>query len=340
MKKKDNGIPDFIIFLILLLCVIIRSCSSTSKESIVIENSYFKYEIGSDGKNLHFIDKTTGNDYLNSGAGSKCAYIISEGKRYEVTGVSLKRNHLFMEFDKSGIIADIQIRKEQDRITYRVSAVKGNVESLTFLNVPLTLEGMPYEPFGACVLSMNLFTHVRQLPALQTDLWATCNKRFGLTGAEITLLGLPQQKILPVIRDVMSHAKDVPHSDKGGAWALKQKEGYGSYLMNLGGSLTEETVDDWIEMCHSLGFNQVDNHGGGDFFKFGDFELNKKKFPDGWESFKRINARLHEAGISSIFHTYAFFIDKNSRYVTPVPSEDLGYFSFFYIKRTSGYFIK
>ena len=135
-----------------------------------------------------------------------------------------------MEFGTSDVIADIHIRKAKDRITFTVSSVKGNIESLTFLNVPLTLEGIPNESFAACVLSMNLFTHVRQIPALQTDLWATCYKRFGLERAEITLLGLPQQKILPVIRDVMSHAKDVPHSDKGGAWALMQKEGYGSYL--------------------------------------------------------------------------------------------------------------
>ncbi|MFA6946547.1 MAG: hypothetical protein WC220_11665, partial [Pedobacter sp.] len=64
-------------------------------------------------------------------------------------------------------------------------------------------------------------------------------------------------------------------------------------------------------------------------FRFGDFELNKEKWPDGWASFKRINDRLHTAGISAIFHTYAFFIDKNTKYVTPVPSKDLGYFTSF-----------
>ncbi|MBI5010246.1 MAG: hypothetical protein HZB98_11500, partial [Bacteroidia bacterium] len=131
-----------------------------------------------------------------------------------------------------------------------------------------------------------------------------------------------------MIRDIMVKAENVPFSDKGGAWAQQNKEGYGSYLMNFG-TLTEETVDDWIKMCRNLGFNQIDNHGGGDFFRFGDFELNKVKWPDGWESFRRINERLHEAGISVIFHTYAFFIDKNTRYVTPVPSKDLGYFSSF-----------
>ncbi len=43
--------------------------------------------------------------------------------------------------------------------------------------------------------------------------------------------------------------------------------------------------------------------------------------------------RLHAAGISSILHTYAFFIDKNTKYVTPVPSEDLGYFNSFTLAR-------
>ncbi len=182
---------------------------------------------------------------------------------------------------------------------------------------------------------MNLFTHVRQLPPLQTHLWAKCYKRFGLEGAEITLLGLPQPKILPVIRDVISNAKGIPFSDEGGAWALMKKEGYGSYLMNFG-TLTENTVDEWIDTCHRLGFNQIDSHGGGKFFEFGTFELNKEKWPDGWESFKRINTRLHEEGISHIFHTYAFFIDKSSKYVTPVPSKDLGYGNIFTLKESLG----
>jgi hypothetical protein len=117
--------------------------------------------------------------------------------------------------------------------------------------------------------------------------------------------GVPQQEILPTIRKVIEGAKEIPFSDQGGAWARTGKEGYGSYLMNFG-TLTEETVDEWIETCKRLGFTQVDNHGGGSFFEFGTFELNKQKWPDGWESFKRINRRLHDAGISSIFHTYAF----------------------------------
>ena len=313
---------------ILLLSVIGISSSCTFTTNIVIENENFKYEIGKDGKNLHFIDKATGIDYYESGAISYCGYVTQKEKEYHVTSLSLNGDLLTLKFENPGVTAKIHIKTAQDGVTMEVTEVNGEAESLTFINVPLSLEGLPNEPFATCVLSMNLYTHVPQLPALQTHLQATCYRRFGMVGAKITLLGVPQKNILPSIREVMKNAKDVPLSTKGGAWAQMEEEGYGSYLMNFG-TLTEETVDEWIEMCASLGFNQIDNHGGGNFFKFGDFELNPEKFPNGWDDFKRINKRLHEAGISSIFHTYAFFIDKNSKYVTPVPSTDLGYFRSF-----------
>ncbi len=164
--------------------------------------------------------------YLDAGKGSKCAFIISGGKRYEISGLASKGRNLKMVFGSSGVKAVVDVRRKNDRVIFEVSSVTGDPESLTFVNIPLKLEGMPYESFGACALSMNLFTHVRQIPALHNELWATCYKRFGMAGAEVTLLGLPQQQILPVIRDVMSGAKDIPFSDKGGAWALMQKEGY------------------------------------------------------------------------------------------------------------------
>ena len=310
------------------LFLLLRS-SAIFAGSVVVETDHFRYEIAKDGRNLHFIDKTTGADYLDADSVSYCASVFQNGKAYHATSAILRNNLLFLGFGSSGVSAEVYIEKGKDRVLMEVAGIKGPAESLTFINVPLRLEGMPYEPFAACVLSMNMFTHVRQLPALQTHLWANCYQRFGMKGAKITLLGVPQKDILPVIRNVMEHAEDIPRSTVGGAWAQMQKEGYGSYLMNFG-TLTEESVPEWIGMCANLGFNQIDNHGGGsDFFKFGDFELNPEKWPDGWAHFKRINQRLHEAGISSIFHTYAFFIDKNSKYVTPVPHHDLGYFSSF-----------
>ena len=326
--NRDYIISGWMKAALLLFTVMLFSGYSYLAADVVLENDYFKYQIAGDGRNMSFIDKSSGTDYCNRADVSYCASIVRDGKEYPVSSAVQSGDMVTLEFRDSGVTAKLRTLTAKDRIVIEVTDVQGNVESLCFINVPLTLEGMPYEPFAACVLSMNLFTHVRQIPALHTRLWAACYPRFGTKGAQITVLGVPQREILPVIRDVMENAKDVPHSTAGGAWAQMQKAGYGSYLMNFG-TLTEETVDEWVEMCRSLGFNQIDNHGGGSFFKFGDFELNREKWPNGWEHFKRINKRLHDAGIDVIFHTYAFFIDKNSRYVTPVPHPDLGYFRSF-----------
>ncbi|WP_372936137.1 hypothetical protein [Mariniphaga sediminis] len=318
-----------------ILSLAFFSFNHHSKNNIVLESNGFKYEISSSGKNLSFIDKTSGIDYLNADTVSYCAYVKKSGKEYYVTSVSVQGGKLIYGFGDAGVTAEINLVKENDRLVFEVLSVTGDAESLTFVNVPLKLEAMPWEPFAACVLSMNLFTHVRQLPALQDHLWAACYKRFGMEGAEAAMLGVPMEEILPSVRGVIRNAEDIPFSDKGGAWAQLEKEGYGSYLMDFG-SLTEKTVDETIKQCRELGFNQVIIHGGGEFYKHGEFELNRAKWPDGWQSFKRINDKLHEAGISSILLTYTFFIDKSSKYVTPVPSEDLGYFSSFTLAEPLG----
>lgn len=335
---KKNYIGDslnrlvFIVALFLFFSfdsvVVASNFKKSSDKNVVIGNVNFKYEIAADGSNLHFIDKVSGVDYLSAKPGSRCAYVTKAGKKYPVSAVTFRGNLLKLTFGEAGVVAGIRVKSEENYIILEVAKISGSPESLTFLNIPLTVEGMPYEPFAACALSMNLQTDVLQLPALQTHLQATCYQRFGMSKSKVALLGVPQNDILPIIKEVTKSAKEIPFSGVGGAWASESKEGYGSYVFNFG-ELTEETVDEWIERCKNVGFSQIDSHGGSSFFRFGDFELNREKWPDGWDGFKRINDKLHDAGISSIFHTYAFYINKKASYVTPVPSEDLDYFKIF-----------
>jgi hypothetical protein len=312
------------IYLFVVSCLSLCNTGCNAPDNVVLENNFFRYEIASNGRNVRFLDKSTDRDLLKTQNTSFCSDLTVDGTVLEVESISLDNGQLKINYTglEDAVVMDVVVNS--DRISLKVVSAPEATESLTMLNVPLSVEAQPYEPFGVCVLSMNLFTHVRQLPPLQTHLWAKCYKEFGLEGAEITLLGLPQTDLLPTIRDVMSNAPGVPNSEAGGAWAADAKEGYGSYLMNFG-TLTEATVDEWIQTCKSLGFNQIDSHGGAGFFNFGTLELNKDKWPDGWDSFKRINAKLRENGISHIFHTYAFFIDKTTHLVTPVPHKDLGY---------------
>lgn len=314
--------------LVCLLCL----CSPSQRDFIRIESDFFSYTISRDGRNMSFIDKATGADYLLQKDSSFAAYVVKNDRTYFPSRVERQGQQLVFHFPTLETWGYVSVGEQSDRVILKVDSVVGEVAQFVFLNIPLTLEAVPDEPFAACALSLNLHTHVEQLPALQSHLWAAGYERFGYSGAEVAIVGVPQDNILPVIQEVVKSAPELPFSDKGGAWALMNKEGYGSYLMDFG-TLTLETVDDWIAKCDSLGFNQIAIHGANAFFKNGDFELYKDRWPGGWEDFKKINARLHEAGISSILLTYAYFIDKSSKWVTPVPSPDLGYFREFTLAR-------
>ena len=303
-------------------------CGGPSR--VKLECETFRYTIGDDGVNIDFVDKATNTDYLDRTRPSPCARVTVGNSTSNVTAASLRQGLLTLDFGGSGVKAPVRIVTRRRHIAFEVVSVEGSaVSSLEFLNIPLTLKGKPSEPFGACSFALNTFTHIHQWPALQSHLWAAGHAKFGLTGAKAALVGVPTGKMLAELKAVVGGSKDLPHVKVAGAWAQETAFCHGSYLFNFG-SLTEGNVDEWIAMVQRLGFNQIDNHGGGsDFFRFGDFHLNEEKWPAGWGTYKRIVARLHEAGIGSILHTYAFFVDKQSKYVTPVPHPQLDAFRSF-----------
>ena len=308
---------------IFLLTVFAVGTAYGKTSSVVIENDYFRYEIGADGRNLSFIDKVTGIDYFDNEKESHCGFIGIGGEEYSVSSIFSDGKRITMEFGEPGVRAVLEKTQHEDYVVLEVIAINGgDVDSLKFVTIPLKLEGIPGEPFAACALSLNIFTRVRQLPAMQTELWAACFKKFGLIGAKAAITGVPTRQILDVLKKVITDAEELPKTTVSGPWAKEIPFNKGSYMFNFG-DLTEENVDEWIEMVQSVGFNQVDHHGGSRFFRWGDFQLDQEKWPDGWDSMKRIVGRLNDAGIGSIFHSYCTLIDKNSKYATPIPHQHL-----------------
>ncbi len=201
----------------LLIAFIIALFSLPSKASVVLQNTFSRTRSLMMGRICIFLDKIRKIDYLYRDTASYCASIMLNGKLHNVRAVVLKGEQLTLDFGEN-IIVKIKVGIFPDHVILAVTDVAGEPESLNFLNVPLTLEAMPYESFATCALSMNLYTHVRRLPALQPHLWATSYKRFGIKGATAAILGVPQKDILPTIRKVITKAKDIPFSDKG--WGM------------------------------------------------------------------------------------------------------------------------
>ena len=196
-----------------------------------------------------------------------------------------------------------------------------HVEEMMFFDLHLTLRGTLQEPFAGCALALNLKTNVPELPGANSRLRASCYPRFDFSGAKLAIIGCPQSHLRAVMKEVVSAAEELPHSPLGGPWAMEAEINRGSYLFNFG-NLSEETVNDWIKVVQSLGFNQVDMNGG-ESFRFGDCRLNPKTYPRGLASVKAVTDKFHAAGIKVGLHTYSFFIDKGCPWVTPVPDSRL-----------------
>jgi len=318
-------LPSVLVHVTLLVGTLYHAAAA----KVTLETSAFRYVISSAATNVAFIDRATGIDYLRTNEPSACALARIQGKEIAATSAKLSMGRLTLRFGDSGLRAVLKVATRPSCVVLTLESISGGTpDALTFLNVPLTLKGLPSEAFGVCALSLNLPTRVDALPALQSALRASAEKQFGLNGAKVAIVAAPMGKMLERLQQTLAAENELPVCKVAGPWARETPFNHGSYLFNFG-SLTETNVDDWIEMVHSLGFTQIDNHGGGGFFRFGDMELNRKKWPEGWENYRRIVDKLHAAGIGSIFHTYAFFIDKQSKYVTPVPDPRLDAFRTF-----------
>ncbi|NQT11972.1 MAG: hypothetical protein HQ582_04430 [Planctomycetes bacterium] len=290
---------------------------------MTVENDYATIAVGPAGQNLSFTDRGSRVDYQRKGAPSPFARVRKDAKSFAATKAAYSDGRLTLEFGQSGVTAVLQVTAlARYFVVEVVSVTPEQIEELVFVEVPLTLTGAADEPLAACALALNLQTKVRGIPQATSQLWAACYPRFGFAGAKVALIGCPYGELRTVMKEVVSAAEDLPHSSIGGPWALDGPNNYSSYLFDFG-SLTEETVDSWIELAKDLGVTQIDFHGGRSF-RFGDFRPDPGLYPNGVASMKAVLDKLHAAGMQAGLHSYAMFINKRCPYVTPVPDPRLG----------------
>jgi hypothetical protein len=266
--------------------------------------------------------------YCSQNPVSACAQINLAGKYYDASSASYSNGRISLQFGESGFSAIIAVKAERHYLALEVVSISkdsvGNplsqseLKEVVFANINLTVSE---EPFVACALALNLKTNVAEIPQPTSKLRAMCYPRFGFAGAQVAIIGCPQDELRSVMKEVVSAAPELPKSPIGGPWALDAEINRGSYMFNFGG-MSEATVDDWIGLAHKLGINQIDFHGGNSF-RFGDCHPNPETYPNGLASFKAVIDKLHASGILAGLHTYAFFIDKRCPWVTPVPDPRL-----------------
>lgn len=305
------------------LCVARVGASVAPEGGAVFETNHLRIALDAQARVVAFTDRASEQDYLKETPGPACARITQAGQALDATAAAYDNNRLRLTFGGDTAQAVIRVAIHPNYLTLEVESFTGeNVEELTFFDIPLSLAGKLDDPFAACALALNLKTRIPEIPGPNARLRAMCHPRFGFEGAGAAIIGAPQAALREIMKEVAAAASELPQSRIGGPWALDAEISRGSYLFDFG-HCTEETVDDWIALVKTLGLRQIDFHTGTSL-RFGDYAPHPELFPRGRASVKAVIDKLHAADIAAGLHTYAFFIDKKSRYVTPVPDPRLG----------------
>ena len=289
-------------------------------DAIVLANETLRYVIGADGTNLAFVDLATGQDYCKHEPATSVARAKVGEQWHDAATARADGDRIALTFADTPATATLAVTRHARHLVFEVIAASDEVEELQLLNIELTLGGSLEEPFAACALALNLQTRVREMPGPNRRLAATCYQRFGLAGAAVAIVASPTPDLRDALKEAVSASDTLPQSPLGGPWAMDAPINRASYLFAVP---TEENVEDIIRTLKSIGFNQVQIHGGRGTYRFGDCLPNPNRYPNGVASVKAVIDRLHEEDIYVGMHPYAFFIDKATPWVTPVPDPGL-----------------
>lgn len=241
------------------------------------------------------------------------------GVEHPSTSATADGDLLRLTYGETGVTVALRIEGKPRYVSLEATETEGPaIERLAILDIPLAPRA---GPDGACALALNLQTDVPELPGPSERLRAYCYPRFGLVGASVALVAGEPEAMREAMKDVVREAPGIPASTVGGPWALEGPLNRSSYVFNFSG-LSEATVDQWIAQAKSIGFDQIQFHGGSSF-RFGDCALDPATYPNGFESLRAVIDKLHAAGIKAGMQPYAFFLDKRSQWVTPVPDPRL-----------------
>lgn len=245
--------------------------------------------------------------------------VVRQGKRVAPQALRRQGDELTVEFTDPPLTLRWQIAEAPGYASLRLSEVVGEPpEQVAFLTMALA-PAAGEQGWWLSTVALNQDTNAQGLPGLNSRGGATAYQRLGLGRAAAALTIAPASELPSILKTVVADAPELPHSPVGGPWALDAPTARGSYLF-APANVSEETVDDVIELADRLGMNQINLHA----VRFGDWQPYPQPYPEGRASLKRVVDRIHAAGMQAGVHTYCYFLNKQTPYVTPVPDPRLG----------------
>ncbi|MEW6357817.1 MAG: LamG-like jellyroll fold domain-containing protein [Planctomycetota bacterium] len=288
-----------------------------------IETASAKLEIDQRGRCIALIDKKTGKNRLDRS--TALVGLKAAGKTLRLSRCSYADGKLTIKFGKDEAALVLGMTAKDRYVVFEVLSLDGqDVEEVTFVS----LQVQPAEhvnpmsnlaaddEFAVCLRALNAQTRAwggRRPPILS----AMAYREYGFVGCKAALVACPTDQVRDVLKEVVKQ-EGLPYSALGGPWALDAEDTRGSYLFS---NVSEDNVDEWIDMAKRAGFTHV--HFSGWSKTLGHYEPRETVFPNGLEGMKKCVQKIHAAGLKAGMHTLTGCIAINDSWVTPVPDARL-----------------
>lgn len=230
----------------------------------------------------------------------------SDGTTIQANRIVLDGDDLRLFFEN--IIVDIAIKAYDDYFTFEVKDdYSAYLKSLTFLDLKFKYNFSDPNPFIAVGVAMSLQTNPVFYPSGESkEVSGICTAHTGIKGAKLAVVACRKEELRDVLKTVYESvsSNSIPISLAGGPYALDNDINKGDCI--IVGELNPNQVQDYIDFCSQWNISQIDFHVGSKTFIQGQFSFTSTESAKAFK--EQIADPLKNAGITTLLHTYSFYI--------------------------------
>ena len=298
---------------------------------ITLRTRTLQYSFDEKGLVREFTDRSAGIDHAVPGS---CAFCLLTGETEEKltlpAEVSACGNLLTVRFSEPEVVFTVAYLERATDIRFTIleqAPLDAPFDRFVFAAAQ-TDDTDGRSPFSATVRSLCLKCNMLELPGRCERVGAVAYAKLGAVGVSAALIGVPREQLVTAMDAAVAHltVDDIPVTPYGGQHGTDAPGSHDDYVIAY---RIDAGSEDWLKPLKRLNVRQVDFHQGG-MYRQADYLFLPELFPQGAVDFRRkVSDTLHRNGMRVGLHTYSGMIDVRSKYVTPVPSQDLHALAFY-----------
>lgn len=298
-------------------------------EDLSFENEVVRWTVTGSGRLKSLQDLVSHREYAAE-APLTIFSVLRQGTFVPARSIRQRGDELHVRFLDPDVKAVVRVSTGRHHFVMEVVSVSpADVDELSvqfpvnrLANVAPAFNGTYDDDFGMCLFGATVNVHNTGMShrGAVRALRCSCYRAHGMVGARFALVAAPRLQFNAAIMEA-ERATGLPCPMLNGKWARESDAVRQSYLFSTG--TRERDVDTLIRYAKIGGFGAIIFLKSDWLETHGHYRLNKKNFPDGLASLRRVVDKIHAAGLSAGVHVFGPSISPTDPYITPTPDERL-----------------